>query len=376
MDTSSDFTPILKSFTLLGVNFPGNSKHPRFKLILKRVLNVFQEAAILSFAVYMIFYYIVLYNFPRCMKLTSVSFQITLLILRLSVLCKRNSILRAMKSLENSKLKMKTKKSLRKYVTASCLICFGIPCVMFTNMVILLYQDDSLQVQVLERYFAENLLPRNKMLLLAFLIASHIFTTLHHFIFPALTLNLLIFLYLKYVQTFRESLLALRKSPRNEISSHTMRFLSVLMDATNIYHEIEDAISFITFLGYVMTFINFIGLIPLLSSGYFSEFEAVKNTIMVYVFLWSFFWFTVVTWCGSKMSELRDDVKRLTQHVILHNVDGNAKQNKDLYMLLLMSECASFDLCFTGWEMFRLDRKLILTTIGVIVTYGVLLFKS
>lgn len=307
-------------------------------------------------------------------KFANICSQVALIILRISMLYKRNVILRAIKSLEIVCRRSKITKSLRKYVIASCAFCFICPLVMVVSITILFYKDMNIQKEIMQQYFSNQTIPESRPVLRGLIIVNNILYSLHFFVFPGLTLNLLIFLYLKYVQTFREMFVMLRGTLNQNISQ-CMNFLTVLTNATEIYHEIENAVSFVTFLAYVMTFINFISLIPLLSSEFVSGFEDIKDTMSVYIFLWTTLWFFAVTWCGAKMSEMRDDVRHFIQDVIVNFVLECFQQNKDLLMLLLFVECAKCDLCFSGWQMFNVDRKLILTTVGVIVTYGVLFFN-
>lgn len=375
MKMRSDFSPLLTTFTAVGLHFLDKSGHFRCKILVKRALIFLSEVLFFLFALFTLFHSIKFNKIPMNYKFANICSQVALIILRISMLYKRNVILRVIKSLEIVSRRSKITKSLRKYVIASCAFCFIFPLIMSVSMIILFSKGANIQKQVMEQYFSNQTVPESTPFLNGLMFVNHVLYSLNFFVFPGLTLNLLIFLYLKYVQIFREMFVMLRGALNQNISQ-CMNFLTVLTNATEIYHEIENAVSFVTFIAYVMTFINFIGLIPLLSSEFLSEFEDVKETISIYIFLWTAFWFFVVTWCGAKMSEIRDDVKHFIQDVIVNFVLGCFQQNKDLLMLLLFVECAKFDLCFSGWQMFNVDRNLILTTVGVIVTYGVLFFNN
>lgn len=375
MKRYSDFIPILMSFRAVGLRFPYESRKRRWDF-LRNAMLFSVEMLFVSFAAYMLLHSLFSPQIPVSMKLTTVSSQMTLLCLRLTIFFKKRQILDVINSLENLALRAKAK-MLRKKVIVACVLCFAAPSLLSLAIIVYFFQDRTLQLQAAQQYFFNRTTPEDQATLMVIISVSQTFYTLHLFIFPGLTLNLLMFLYLKYAQVFKSILSKIRTSLEDGVTTpHGAKVLSLLTTGTRNYCKIEDAISVITFLAYVLTFVNFIGLIPLLSSGYFSEFETIKNIMSLYIFGWTTFWFCVVTLCGSKTCRIGDDVRGLTRDLLHDFTCADSNQKKDLLRLLLFCECIKFDLCFTGWGMFRVDRKLILTTVGVIVTYGMLLYNN
>ncbi|GFS56931.1 uncharacterized protein NPIL_395631 [Nephila pilipes] len=83
-------------------------------------------------------------------------------------------------------------------------------------------------------------------------------------------------------------------------------------------------------------------------------------------------WFVVLTTCGSLGAETEAFFKNMIQEVISKNFGVKSKGHKELMYMNLLNSYSGWELRFTGWGIFEIDKKLFLTVSGVLVTYGVL----
>lgn len=103
---------------------------------------------------------------------------------------------------------------------------------------------------------------------------------------------------------------------------------------------------------------------------------AMQNVI---VFLLTTVAFLVVTLTASKVNEVSEDVKR-SLHKLANNVTEiersviNDSGVANSY-LILVSILNGSQLSFTGWRMFNINRSFILTTMGVMISYGVIIVQ-
>lgn len=89
--------------------------------------------------------------------------------------------------------------------------------------------------------------------------------------------------------------------------------------------------------------------------------------------------FLVVTLTASKITEVSEDIKRslqkLSENVTSNDeiiFSGNGISNT---YLILLSTLNGSHLSFTGWKMFNINRSFILTTMGVMISYGVIIVQ-
>ncbi|KAG8180807.1 hypothetical protein JTE90_008592 [Oedothorax gibbosus] len=103
---------------------------------------------------------------------------------------------------------------------------------------------------------------------------------------------------------------------------------------------------------------------------------AIQNAI---VFLLTMVAFLVVTLLASKVNEVAEDVKRS-----LHNLSNKIAEIERSTIndegiassyLILVSILNGSHLSFTGWRMFNINRSFILTTMGVMISYGVIIVQ-
>lgn len=375
MCNSNDFVPILRSFAFVGLVFNRRNRKQESK-ILGKILKLILEITFLAYPVYLLILTLCFQHYPPNLILTTICTQVTLIVLRIVIFSRKDSIIKVTNSLSHFLRGTCTVPSLKKYAVKSCFICFGVPLIMSINILILTFNDVNVENELLHQYFLNQTITDNVVVLIGIVSVGQVLYFLHCIVFPSLALNLLIFLYLKYVTSTRKCLSKIQNKLQTGFTTESMKFLPVLKDIAQMHYSVENATSLIAFVSYIMTFVNFVSLIPLLSTGFMSEFEIIKYTISVYLFVWTTFWFAVVTFCGSETTRIRKDMQAFVENVIFNCTSKACMQNRESLTVLLITECTYFDLPFTGWEMFQVDKKLILNTVGVIVTYGVLFFNT
>jgi hypothetical protein len=96
------------------------------------------------------------------------------------------------------------------------------------------------------------------------------------------------------------------------------------------------------------------------------------------VFLLTTVAFLVVTLTASKVTEISEDIKislqKLSEKVTSKDEisSGNSINNTYLILLAILN---GTHLSFTGWKMFNINRSFILTTMGVMISYGVIIVQ-
>lgn len=97
------------------------------------------------------------------------------------------------------------------------------------------------------------------------------------------------------------------------------------------------------------------------------------------VFLLTSAAFLVVTLCASKVTEVFEDAKRSLQKLSEKISSSDEKvfggSNISNTYLILISILSGSHLSFTGWKMFNINRSFILTTMGVMISYGVIVVQ-
>ncbi|GBL88075.1 hypothetical protein AVEN_133727-1 [Araneus ventricosus] len=99
----------------------------------------------------------------------------------------------------------------------------------------------------------------------------------------------------------------------------------------------------------------------------------------VIVFLLTTVAFLVVTLIASQVTEVAENVKRslykLADSVVNNDeLTVNEKEATNSYLVLIAILNGS-QLSFTGWKMFNINRSFILTTMGVMISYGVIIVQ-
>ncbi|GFS75399.1 uncharacterized protein NPIL_177081 [Nephila pilipes] len=196
---------------------------------------------------------------------------------------------------------------------------------------------------------------------------------MHFLAFPGLVMTLLSFIYVSFAKTFEHYLGAMRlrlleSFSREEIS----RALEIFMVAKKVHQDIEKSVQLFSFLSYVLIFANFLQLISTIVTNFMSD-KVIMQILYTYTTLgWTISWFLVLTMCGTQVGKTSIFIRNMGQDVSVKHFGDEVEGRRKLVYLNLFNTCADLDLRFTGWGMFVVDKKLLLTSTGILVTYGVL----
>ncbi|GIX89290.1 uncharacterized protein CEXT_581441 [Caerostris extrusa] len=100
----------------------------------------------------------------------------------------------------------------------------------------------------------------------------------------------------------------------------------------------------------------------------------------VIVFLLTTVAFLVITLIASKVTEVAENIKR-SLYKLADNIVNSSSQlainekNVANSYLILIAILNGSQLSFTGWKMFNINRSFILTTMGVMISYGVIIVQ-
>ena len=156
-------------------------------------------------------------------------------------------------------------------------------------------------------------------------------------------------------------------------------YLNYYNRITQCIAEIDDVLSPCVLLLYgLMICAQFYTLTVLISS----DTEPTSFTTIVHnviVFLLTTVAFLLVTLTASRTSEIAEDIKRSLQKLSekVTSADGTTVCDDGIHntYLVLVSILNGSHLTFTGWRMFNINRSFILTTTGVIISYGVIIVQ-
>ncbi|GFR33732.1 uncharacterized protein TNCT_90671 [Trichonephila clavata] len=378
MKVLKEFEIILKSFTWTGVIFPSvEAKKRKTKVFdkLKIILKSLSETAFVSFTVFTIFQGINgRVESAISFKVTTITLNTLLLILRLSVLRDKKRILKTLVRLQGfgNRREKGIPFPFQKYSLLACGICilFPVSLIAGTAIQILINLDEYLPMMYID---AHNMTTHSKFFYGFFLVLHSIAYVIHYLMFPGMVMILLSFVYLFFIKSFYQQLESiqfrlLQNFSRQEVSRALMAFSL----AKKIHRDIEETFSFKTFLAYVQTFGNILQVVCMITTDYLSEEKTMQILFSFTIFFWTIGGFVLLTICGTQVAKIEVIVKDIRQEVISKNYGKKPEGQNELACLNLYDACSSLELRFTAWGMFEVDKKLFLTISGVLVTYGVL----
>ncbi|GFY59775.1 uncharacterized protein TNIN_405191 [Trichonephila inaurata madagascariensis] len=97
-----------------------------------------------------------------------------------------------------------------------------------------------------------------------------------------------------------------------------------------------------------------------------------RDAYSISIFSWTAVWFVVLTMCGSQSSGPELFIKNMAQEVISENFGMKYESQREMVYMNLLNSCSGYEVRFTGWGMFEVDKKLFLTVSSILVTYSVL----
>ncbi|GFS32496.1 uncharacterized protein NPIL_22801 [Nephila pilipes] len=196
---------------------------------------------------------------------------------------------------------------------------------------------------------------------------------MHFFAFPALVITLLTVIYLSFVKIFQKHLDVIRFRLLERFSGKEIfRALVIFSVAKKIHLNIERSVQLFSFLSYALIFANFLQVISGIVTGFLSGKGIIQIMYTYFTLGWTIMCFAALSMCGTQAGKARLFIKNMTQDIITKNFGDEKVGRKKLEYMNIFNLCADFDLRFTGWEMFVVDKKLLLTVTGILVTYGVL----
>ncbi|GBN50874.1 hypothetical protein AVEN_35718-1 [Araneus ventricosus] len=149
--------------------------------------------------------------------------------------------------------------------------------------------------------------------------------------------------------------------------------VDMILKSAKLHQNIEDILSFSVFLSYVLVFVNFLNLVSVNAVDFECPFVRFRIIASVIVFLWTLFNFFKMTLIGTKIIDVCDEWKLLQKDIVRNCTKTETSNADELTCLMLVLEVTKVDIFFTGWGMFQLDRRLLLTMVEAIVTYSVLI---
>ncbi|GIY57927.1 uncharacterized protein CDAR_451541 [Caerostris darwini] len=149
--------------------------------------------------------------------------------------------------------------------------------------------------------------------------------------------------------------------------------VEMILNSTKLFQEIENVLSFSVFLGYVLVFVNFLNLISINVSDFVWPFVNFRIAASVIIFLWTLYNFFKLTLVGTRVIDVCDEWKTMQKNIVKNCTRMRVNNIDDVTYLLMVMEVTKIDIAFTGWGMFQLDRKLLLTMMEAIISYSVLI---
>lgn len=378
MNAQDEFSIIFNSLKFIGINV--FQKKYRYKQTfirkLKRFMSQFYEFFYVLFGVYMVFVSIfsLSYDTP-ILKLTSATLHIILLLLRLSLIFKKSRLRKILQKLRNfasHRQNVPGNSTAKKLATLACGLCFGVPVVLSVSVIAIVLRNPDRHKDL--NNFNRNGTQDPNFVLNVMFVGMQTAYTIVFLVFPGVVMTLLSFMYLSYIKSVKRHFLFEKKKLLSNFSQQAVsECLNVLMVAKKIHRDMEEALSLTAFLAYVLTFGNILNLVCVFATNFMSSMQTLRNVYTISVFIWTVSWFVVMTICGSRATGLGYFLKDVAQDIVARSLcDQSRKSSKDLMHLQLFDAFSKVELCFTAWGMFRVNKRLLLTTSGLLVTYGVL----
>ncbi|GFT01070.1 uncharacterized protein NPIL_691271 [Nephila pilipes] len=369
---------LLRCFIAIGIPFydygakRNNSTLSKVKFTMKVILELFFS----SFGMYIVLNCIVRFEGRGLfLRLTTTAVATTLMLFRLSVALKRSQMLHLLNVLKS--FKYSKRKRLYRFKKLDIWIAYvfniGFPLLLsvtFLSFLIQNFEDVKYSLKPdLMRYCNENSICT----IVAIPLYSSAYT-LYFFVTPTLCVTMFIFIFMTYENTLKQKLVEAHYRLMVDMSYQTIeRSLSLISEAIKVHKLIEDVLSPSIFLMYVLVFLNFLNLITINVSNFANTMLNVRTVGCIIIFLWTSGGFFRLTLKGSILIDVCNLWNYLQQDIVKNCIQKRAYESSLVLQLLLFHRTAKLNLVFSGWGMFQLDRSLLLTMVGVIVSYGVLI---
>ncbi|GBN38064.1 hypothetical protein AVEN_208399-1 [Araneus ventricosus] len=378
MDGSADIKWLLRCFIIIGIPFYeyGPKRDRSVLSIMKFAVKLVFELFFTSFGVYIVFNCAIGFPANKCfLRLTTTALSIILLSFRLSVAFKRSQILYLMNVLKKFRdaHQKQPRVYTRKDVAVTCLFIIGLPLmVSFAFLYALIRNYDEIKYNLKPNFL--HFCGDNRMCILSTVPVYGSAYTLYFVIAPTLCMTLFFYTFITYEKSLRQMVLQTHHSLMTELSCENIeRSMSCIIQATKVHQLIEDALSPSIFLTYVLVFVNFLNLVTINVANFATTMVNIRTLACIIMFIWTCGCFFHLTLKGSLLVDACNLWKDLQQDIVQNYIQKEICDSEAVLHLLLFNGTAKLDLAFTGWGMFQLDRSLLLTMVGVIVSYGVLI---
>lgn len=177
----------------------------------------------------------------------------------------------------------------------------------------------------------------------------------------------------RIIKSFGNSLIEnLKNNPTKEsLANDFVTFRRIIYGI----NQADDVLSFCTFFAYVACISCFFNTL--------SSFLVVEKLIdhpflaidIFSVFLFSVIIFVTITCSASKVSTAAEELKNQINCMSEIVLKKDLSQDTLLSFMILIDNIKSANAGMTGWGMFTITRGFVLTTVGVMISYGVVLFQ-
>lgn len=178
----------------------------------------------------------------------------------------------------------------------------------------------------------------------------------------------------RLISNFGSTLLEnLKNNPtKEELTKNFVAFRRIICGV----NQADEVLSFCTFFSYVTCISCFFYIV---SSFLVNEQKIFSRPFFAAehfsVFLFSNFIFLAITCSASKVATAVEDLKKSVNCMSEVVMKGNLPCDILLNFMILIDNIKCTNVGMTGWGMFTITRGFVLTTLGVMITYGMILFQ-
>lgn len=373
MSLVNDFSIILKSLTIIGIPFSTFKEAST-----KRKLFLFiTEIIFLLFALYFAIVGLIRHSPNKYVTytLTSASVHVILLALRLTISYKRNKIMELIEGISyfSTSICAIKYRSQRRQIFCICFSCF-----LYTiSMHILTLFTLALQPDGGVKLTAAYLFPTYTNLdQYTFISLTSIFQAVYNLVFhctPGLVFVLVGFILTCISNALKNCVDSMSVSLKDQrmTFSETANCIKLLHGFITLFIKMEETISFIIFLTYAYALISQLNLITLFLEARYTVSTEITQVYIIMTFLVSFIGMCTVTFLATSMENRKSDLRK----VIDNTWKKFSTRPQNIMYLLLLKQCDNADFSLTGWGMFKLNKSVLITISGFVVTYGYILLQ-
>lgn len=369
-----DLKIILNFFIFAGIPFFEKSKSNTKRVIINTIMTIALEIIINMFGLYTLVISFFYNPFNSIIaKLMALFVNVSIISLRFLFSFDRSRILRLMDRIQCFLTSHRGYyKTVKNYVLLFCCLSISMPTAanMFYSFQIVKNYDRYRQDYHMYIFNITFMNELSRMYLILFL---QIVFMIHFFVVPSLCMILLSFIYFIYGEILQRTMLDIRKKLKVSSQEKTIKMcIQILQDVLEIHQEIENVFSFKTFLAYILWLVNFFHLVCIM------KFRLTDNkpefiVHVILVFSWTLIWFGGLILAGAKVADENIFNHHFRRKIILYSLNTGKCQQRSLLHLLMFLDCTKTEINFTVWGMLKLNKELLFTTVGVIISYSVLI---